>query len=156
MQLNNVLLMQHICVGANPISAPMLTYCQLEPKEHISMKLYLKSKYFHSRKCVWTCLPQWRPFVQGETSLTLCLPVCYSVIQFLSQSQHNGDFRSHISFFERHLRLRFTRTYHLLRNPVCKMPSILFKSQYVEYQPMICPGTHHVFLQSSKYLLSFV
>ena len=41
-------------VGAKPLSKPMLTYCQWEPKEPISMKFYLKFKYFHSRKCVWT------------------------------------------------------------------------------------------------------
>ena len=38
--------------GAKPLSEPMLKYCQLEHKEQISMKLYLKLKYFHSRKCV--------------------------------------------------------------------------------------------------------
>ena len=40
--------------GSKPLFKPVLTYCQLDPKEHISMKSYLKFKYFHSRKCVWT------------------------------------------------------------------------------------------------------
>ena len=48
--------------GTKPLSKPMLTYCQLKPKEHISVKFYLKFKYFRLRKCVWTCrLPKWRP-----------------------------------------------------------------------------------------------
>ena len=41
--------------GAKPLFEPMLTYCQLDPKEHISMIFYLKFEYPHSRKCVWTC-----------------------------------------------------------------------------------------------------
>ena len=41
--------------GTKPLSEPMLTYCQSDPKEHISMKFYLKLKYFHSRKCIWAC-----------------------------------------------------------------------------------------------------
>ena len=35
--------------GAKPFSETMLPYCQLDPKEHISVKLYLKFKSFHSR-----------------------------------------------------------------------------------------------------------
>ena len=41
--------------GAKPLSELMLTYYQLDPKEHISMKFYLKFKCFHSRKCIWKC-----------------------------------------------------------------------------------------------------
>ena len=55
--------------GAKPLSKPVLTYCQLDPKERISMKFYLKVKYFHSRKCVWTNrLWNGGHFVQGEMS----------------------------------------------------------------------------------------
>ena len=58
-------------IGAKPLSKPMLTYCQLDPKEHISMKFNLKFKYFHSRKCVWTCrLQNGSHFVQGSTIFT--------------------------------------------------------------------------------------
>ena len=32
--------------GTKPISEPMLPYCQLDPKEHISVKFYLKFKTF--------------------------------------------------------------------------------------------------------------
>ena len=32
--------------GAKPLSEPMLPYCQLDPKEHISVKSYLKFKVF--------------------------------------------------------------------------------------------------------------
>ena len=41
--------------GAKPLYEPKLAYCQLEPKEHISMTCCLKFKYLHSLKCVWTC-----------------------------------------------------------------------------------------------------
>ena len=53
--------------GAKPLFKPILTCCQLGLKEHISMKFYLKFKYFHSRKCLWTCRPRnGSHFVQGE------------------------------------------------------------------------------------------
>ena len=42
--------------GAKPLSEPMLPYCQLDPKGHISMKCYVKFKSFHWRKCTW----KWR------------------------------------------------------------------------------------------------
>ena len=55
--------------GAKPLYEPMLTYCQLEPKEHISMKFCLKCKHFHSRKCVWIChLRNGSHLVQKEMS----------------------------------------------------------------------------------------
>ena len=38
-----------------PLFKPMLPYCWLDPKEHISMKSYLKFKSFSSRKCTWKC-----------------------------------------------------------------------------------------------------
>ena len=44
-------------IMAKPLSEPVLIYCQLDPKEHISMKFYLKFKYFHSWKCVCEMAP---------------------------------------------------------------------------------------------------
>ena len=41
--------------GDNPLSKPMIVYCQLDSKEHFSVKSYLKLKSFHSRKCIWKC-----------------------------------------------------------------------------------------------------
>ena len=32
--------------GAKPLSEPMLSYCQLDPKEHISVKFHLNLKVF--------------------------------------------------------------------------------------------------------------
>ena len=40
--------------GAKPLSKPMLPYCQLDSKEHIAVKCYLKFKRFQSMKCTWT------------------------------------------------------------------------------------------------------
>ena len=50
--------------GAKPLSEPMLTYCQLDPKEYISMEFYLKTKYHYSRNAFkhvdWPfCLGGW-------------------------------------------------------------------------------------------------
>ena len=39
--------------GAKPLFEPLLTYCQLDPKEHLSITLYSKLKYLHSRKMRW-------------------------------------------------------------------------------------------------------
>ena len=38
-----------------PLSEQMLQYCQLDPKEYISVKFRLKFESFHSRKCVRKC-----------------------------------------------------------------------------------------------------
>ena len=43
--------------GAKPLSEPMLPYCQLHPKEHISMKFYLKFIHSNWRKCPWKLWP---------------------------------------------------------------------------------------------------
>ena len=59
--------------GARPLSEPMMTYCQLNPREHISMKYCLKFKCFHSRKCIWKCrLENSSHFV----STSMCLVGC--------------------------------------------------------------------------------
>ena len=63
-------------IGAKPLSEPMLTYYQLNPKEHISMKSYLKFKYFHSRKYVWKCcLRNAVLFISAPMCQVLTLPV---------------------------------------------------------------------------------
>ena len=41
--------------GAEPLSGPMLEYCQLAHWEQISVKFYSKFKHFHSGKCIWKC-----------------------------------------------------------------------------------------------------
>ena len=47
----------------------MLKYCQLDPKEHISMKFNLKFKYFQSRKMhLNMSSAKWWPFFPGEMS----------------------------------------------------------------------------------------
>ena len=35
-------------------NAELYDYCQLDPNQHISMKFYLKFKYFNFTKCIWT------------------------------------------------------------------------------------------------------
>ena len=41
--------------SAMPLSEPMLPYCKLDPREHVSMKFYSKFKSLHSRKWTWKC-----------------------------------------------------------------------------------------------------
>ena len=42
---------------AKPLPEPMLTYCQLDSWEQISVKFELEFYHFHSRKCIWKCGP---------------------------------------------------------------------------------------------------
>ena len=50
-----VQIMVCLVFDTKPLSEPMLYYCQLDPGEQISVKLYSKFEHFHSRKCVWKC-----------------------------------------------------------------------------------------------------
>ena len=53
--------------GAKPLTEPMLINYQFYRMGHISIKLYLKFKKFHSRKCIWKCrLQKCRPFVSAS------------------------------------------------------------------------------------------
>ena len=42
-------------LGDNPLSKPMVLYCQLDSKEHIAMKFHFIFRSFHSRKCKGAC-----------------------------------------------------------------------------------------------------
>ena len=55
-----ILLQKMVCrlFRIMPLSEPMPPYCQLEPKEHISVKFYWKSKSFYSRKSTQICCLQ--------------------------------------------------------------------------------------------------
>ena len=54
----------------NPLSEPMMVYCQLDSKEQISMKFLLNFNGFHSRKYIWKCcLQKWQP---SCLSLNVC------------------------------------------------------------------------------------
>ena len=44
--------------GAQPLSEPMLDYCQLDPCEHKSVKFKSKYNNFHWRKCISECFLQ--------------------------------------------------------------------------------------------------
>ena len=41
--------------GVKPLPEPMLTYCQLDPKEQTSVKFESKYKIFRSRQSIWKC-----------------------------------------------------------------------------------------------------
>ena len=75
-------------VGANPLSEPMLAYCQLDPWEHTSVKFQSKCTHFHSRKCVWKChLPKWQPSCPGGDELMGLLRACILLLSYLT---HRG------------------------------------------------------------------
>ena len=40
-----------------PLCEPMPVNCQIDPREHISIRFYLKITGFHWRKCLWKCWP---------------------------------------------------------------------------------------------------
>ena len=73
--------------GAKPLPEPMLSYCQLDSWEHISVKFESEFYHFHSRKCNWICrLPKWRPFCPGGDELKC------STSRSLGTYQKPGDY----------------------------------------------------------------
>ena len=88
--------------GAKPLSEPMLPYCQLNPKEHISVKFYLKFKSFHLRKCTWKCrLPKWWPFCLGLNVLKMS----YMLVSVSTMRRSSHDLVNHISLLDCSLRI---------------------------------------------------
>ena len=60
--------------GTKPLPEPMLTYCQLDSWEQISVKFEAEFYHFQSRKCIWNGLPKWRPFCPGGNELPAMSP----------------------------------------------------------------------------------
>ena len=54
--------------GAKPLSESMLSCCQIDTKEHVSVKFYLRFKSFHSGKCAWRS-GKWWPCYLGLNEL---------------------------------------------------------------------------------------
>ena len=74
--------------GAKPLSPPMVSCCQLDPKEHISVKFHLKFKSFNSRKCTWKCrLQNGGHIVSASMCYTYALFVLCCVLLWLSTDQ---------------------------------------------------------------------
>ena len=58
--------------GDNPLSEPMMTYCQLDPEEYSSIKSYLQFRSFYSWKCIGICrLLKWQPSCLSPNVLML-------------------------------------------------------------------------------------
>ena len=55
--------------GTKPLSQPKLPYCQLDPKEHISVKFYLKFN-FSFKEIHLEMSAKWRPFCLSLNVLT--------------------------------------------------------------------------------------
>ena len=59
--------------GTNPLPEPMLTLCQLYPKEQTLVKFQWQYKHFHSKKYIWIChLQNCHHFIQCVPSV-FCL-----------------------------------------------------------------------------------
>ena len=72
------------------LSEPMLPFCQLDPKEYISLKFYLEFKSFNSRKCTWTCrLPKWPPSCVASICKCVASLVWVSLCYSQFQDTHN-------------------------------------------------------------------
>ena len=66
---------------AEPLSEPMLPYCALDLKKHMSVRFYLRFWSFHSEKCTWKCrLPEWRPCCPGGNKLIISKIICSFVV----------------------------------------------------------------------------
>ena len=61
--------------GDKPVSEPMLPYCELDPKERTSVKFYLNSKSFHSRKLNCKC--------RLRNGVILSLPQCVHAREYM-------------------------------------------------------------------------
>ena len=61
-------------IDVKSLSEPILPYCQMDPKEYISVKFYLKFPNFHSRRYALKCRSSgnWRPFCLGLNVLNTC------------------------------------------------------------------------------------
>ena len=57
--------------GTKPLSEPILACCQLDPKEHVSMKLYLKYQKFSFIKMHLKMSVKCRPFCRSLSVLTV-------------------------------------------------------------------------------------
>ena len=97
--------------GTKPLPEPMLTYCQLEPKEHLSVKFYLKFKYLYSRNAfehvckMATILSRGRSVNVGTAleSLVLVSYILLLLCVFLSSSTEGGILQTSYGQTEIHL-----------------------------------------------------
>ena len=80
--------------STKPLPEPILVYCQLDSREHISVKWELKFDHFHSRKCIRNCrLPRCRPFCLEGDELIASTPshdTLVSSIMYKSQKSWNS------------------------------------------------------------------
>ena len=79
-------------VGAKPLSEPVLKYCQLDPKEHISIKFYVKFKSFHWKKDISKCCLQNRSYFVSASIWTIWDSLPYGMsLANLSNSKYNRN-----------------------------------------------------------------
>ena len=79
-------------LGTKPLSEPMMTYCQLDHKEHISVKCHLIFICFCIRKSTWKCRQQKAAIL----SLRQC--VKWSFLASLQSSRTSSFISKYLSF----------------------------------------------------------
>ena len=75
--------------GAKPVSEPLLVYCQLDPREHISVKFYLNIKGFHAFEngiCTMVAILPW-PWSIQVCCWNLIWKVCISYLKLVQPPQ---------------------------------------------------------------------
>ena len=98
--------------GAKPLSEPMLTNCQLDPKEYVSMKFYLKYQIFSFKKMSLNMSStNWQPFCAGGDELSTDpwmkqvtmiksprsgVTLCFQSVSAVSASAAAKTFPSHV------------------------------------------------------------
>ena len=84
-------IMAFCLICAEPLAKPMLTHCQLDPKEQNSLKFEPKHRNFLSRKSFWKCrLNAWSLSVKYVVLWTLSQPMpTYYQLDLKEQNQWN-------------------------------------------------------------------
>ena len=92
---SQVQIMAFRLAGATPSSVPLLPYCPLDPKEHISMKLNLKCKSFQVRKCTceW-CLRHIGHFSRPQSVNTGCADLIIRMQFYLKHTRTSYQYCS--------------------------------------------------------------
>ena len=93
-------------LGAKTLPGPMVTYCQLDPWEQISVNVKSIFKHFHWRKCIWTCrLGNCRHVFRGEMSwMNIIDIICDGSIVYCYARHLFGDKPMLISYSSTYIR----------------------------------------------------
>ena len=100
------------------LSEPMMTYCQLDPKEHISMKYFSKFKIFHPRNA-------FENIICGMAAL-LSWPQCVNTLMLRQNGRHFADDTFNRIFVNENVRIsiRFSLKF-VPKGPINNIPALV-------------------------------